>query len=93
MGLTEFGRRYPSELSGGQAQRVAVPRALINRPSVLLLDEPLSALDRNIRLSLQRSCNESIKNWGRPHFVTTIRKKHSASLSWWASWSSANSSR
>lgn len=53
VGLTKEADRYPRQLSGGQQQRVALARAIVNRPAILLLDEPLAALDKNLRLAMQ----------------------------------------
>jgi putative spermidine/putrescine transport system ATP-binding protein len=53
VGLGSFADRYPRELSGGQQQRVALARGLVFRPDVLLLDEPLGALDKNLREQMQ----------------------------------------
>ena len=72
IGLSQLGGRYPFQLSGGQQQRVALARALAVRPQVLLLDEPLSALDAKIRVSLR----EEIRRIQRELGITTIFVTH-----------------
>ncbi|MGS1096553.1 ABC transporter ATP-binding protein (plasmid) [Aquamicrobium terrae] len=72
VGLKGFGHRYPKELSGGQQQRVALARALVFKPSLLLLDEPLGALDKNLREQMQIE----IKRIQRALGVTTIFVTH-----------------
>lgn len=56
--ITDFAKEMPATLSGGQKQRVALARALVNEPDILLLDEPLSALDANLRKKLQTELRE-----------------------------------
>lgn len=69
--LTEKANAYPKELSGGQQQRVALARALIVRPKVLLLDEPLSALDAQIRKKLQSDLRAIQRKLGMTMILVT----------------------
>ena len=79
--LEELRPRYPSELSGGQAQRVAVARALVNRPKVLLLDEPLSALDRNVRFALREELLRIHQDLGTTFVFVTHDQDEALSIS------------
>jgi iron(III) transport system ATP-binding protein len=72
MGLPRHKHKYPAQLSGGEQQRVALARALAPSPSLLLLDEPLSALDARVRQSLRREIRDLQRRLG----VTTIMVTH-----------------
>ncbi|WP_158892354.1 MULTISPECIES: putative 2-aminoethylphosphonate ABC transporter ATP-binding protein [unclassified Pseudomonas] len=72
VGLSDSARKYPSQLSGGQQQRIALARALAPRPSLLLLDEPLSALDAQVR---ERLCGE-LRGLQRQLGITTLMVTH-----------------
>ncbi len=72
VGLSELHTRYPHQLSGGQKQRVALARAVVCKPKILLLDEPLSALDAQMRSKLQDKLLEVHKLFG----MTTVLVSH-----------------
>jgi molybdate transport system ATP-binding protein len=71
VGLEEYASRLPGELSGGQAQRVALARALITSPRVLLLDEPLAALDAVTRAALRRELRLHLASLDGMHLLVT----------------------
>ena len=81
MQLSNTKNRFPSELSGGQRQRVALARALITNPKILLLDEPLSALDANLRIRLREELRKIHKQVGTTFICVTHDQEEAMALS------------
>lgn len=79
--MTEFAPARPSRLSGGQQQRVALARALVNRPQLLLLDEPLSALDANLRKEMQSELKSLQREIGIAFLLVTHDQEEAMALS------------
>jgi putative spermidine/putrescine transport system ATP-binding protein len=79
--MEEFAASRPSKLSGGQQQRVALARALINRPQLLLLDEPLSALDANLRKQMQGELKALQRELGITFLFVTHDQEEAMALS------------
>jgi len=71
LGLEEMAARFPHQLSGGQQQRVALARALVNEPEVLLLDEPMSALDARLRAQVQVELRRLQRKLGQTFILVT----------------------
>ncbi|MEV5774646.1 ABC transporter ATP-binding protein [Streptomyces antimycoticus] len=80
VGLTRQARRRPQQLSGGQRQRVALARAIVKRPRVLLLDEPLSALDKQVRAEMQLELKRLQHQVGITFLVVTHDQEEAMSL-------------
>jgi putative spermidine/putrescine transport system ATP-binding protein len=79
--LSGYGDRKPHELSGGQRQRVALARAIVNRPSVLLLDEPLGALDLKLREAMQLELKELQRELGITFIFVTHDQEEALTMS------------
>ena len=79
--LEGYGKRMPSELSGGQRQRVAIARALVNEPQVLLLDEPLGALDLQLRRQMQTELKRLQKQLGITFIYITHDQEEALNMS------------
>ncbi len=79
-GLNGLEARYPAEISGGQRQRVALARALASRPRLLLLDEPLSALDEPLRVPIREELRRHLVSSGIPTLLVTHDRSDARAL-------------
>ena len=79
--LEEYGKRMPDQLSGGQKQRIAIARAVINEPKVLLLDEPLGALDLKLRRQMQLELKRLQKQLGITFIYITHDQEEAINMS------------
>ncbi|MCL2932053.1 MAG: ABC transporter ATP-binding protein [Trichodesmium sp. MAG_R03] len=79
--MEKFADRYPNQISGGQQQRVALARALVNRPAVLLLDEPLGALDLKLRKEMQMELSNIHRDLGLTFIMVTHDQEEAMSMS------------
>ncbi|KFE50650.1 ABC transporter ATP-binding protein [Pseudomonas syringae] len=79
--MQDFAHRYPNELSGGQQQRIALARCFAYRPSVILLDEPLGALDKNLREHMQLEIRHMHKELGATFIYVTHDQEEALTLS------------
>lgn len=81
VGLEEYGKRAVNEMSGGQQQRVAIARALVNEPKVLLLDEPLGALDLKLRKEMQKELKKIQQEVGITFIFVTHDQEEALTMS------------
>ena len=81
VGLADYGDRYIDQLSGGQMQRVAIARAIVNRPRILLLDEPLGALDLKMRKEMQIELKEMQRELGITFVYVTHDQEEALTMS------------
>jgi spermidine/putrescine transport system ATP-binding protein len=79
--LQGMENRYPQQMSGGQKQRVAIARALVNEPSILLLDEPMSALDAKLRIQVQIELRELQQKLGKTFIMVTHDQNEALAVS------------
>jgi putative spermidine/putrescine transport system ATP-binding protein len=79
--MSDFKKRLPGQLSGGQQQRVALARALAIEPKIVLLDEPFSALDKNLRLDMQIEIKGLLKAYGLTSIIVTHDQEEALSMS------------
>lgn len=81
VGLTDFAGKKPSKMSGGQQQRVAIARTLALNPDIILFDEPMAALDADIRMSLRKEIKQIQKNLNKTMIYVTHDQEEAFSMS------------